>query len=188
MILTDKEIEIAIEHSFIVVDPVPSKASYSSTSLDLLLDDQISEFKDLVGGITQTIDPSQPGFNHKEVFSAITNGVKIDPTNGYDFYPGKLILAWTKEYVELKAHSRIAARVEGKSSLARLGIGVHITAPTIHSGFSGQIRLEMVNHGKIPVKLRTGMKICQLIFEQTIGTPVRGCQGRFSNQATKFEG
>ena len=60
------------------------------------------------------------------------------------------MLGWTAEYVELPIDSRIAARVEGKSSLARLGLGVHITAPTIHAGFPGQIRLEIVNHGHLP--------------------------------------
>ncbi|WP_352883362.1 hypothetical protein [Mesorhizobium sp. M1396] len=71
--------------------------------------------------------------------------------------------------VELTSHSRIAARVEGKSSMARLGIGVHLTAPTIHAGFAGQIRLEMVNHNTIPVKLKPGMRICQLILNRPWG-------------------
>ncbi|MEZ5888805.1 MAG: hypothetical protein R3D52_00230 [Xanthobacteraceae bacterium] len=59
---------------------------------------------------------------------------------------------------------------------------VHITAPTIHAGFDGRIRLEMVNHGKIPIRLRPGMRICPLIFEQTLGTPEKGYQGQFSGQ------
>jgi dCTP deaminase len=101
---------------------------------------------------------------------------------GYLFRPNRLLLAWTREYIELKAHARLAARVEGKSSLARLGIAVHITAPTIHVGFGGQIRLEMDNHGKVPLRLRTRMPICQLIFEQTLGVPVQGYKGRFSGQ------
>ncbi|HEY0439702.1 MAG TPA: dCTP deaminase, partial [Xanthobacteraceae bacterium] len=88
----------------------------------------------------------------------------------------KLVLAWTRERVELPVHSRLAARVEGKSSLARVGLGVHITAPTIHSGFAYRIRLEIVNHGRVPIRLRTGMKICQLIFELTLGTPQKGFQ------------
>jgi len=70
------------------------------------------------------------------------------------------------------------------SSLARLGLGVHVTAPTIHAGFDGHIRLEMVNHGKLPIRLRTGMRICQLIFEQTLGTPDKGYRGHFSGQSS----
>jgi dCTP deaminase len=92
------------------------------------------------------------------------------------------VLAWTKEYVNLVSYNRVAARVEGKSSLARFGLAIHVTAPTIHAGFDGHIRLEMVNHGKLPIRLRTGMRICQLIFEQTLGTPEKGYQGQFSGQ------
>ncbi|WP_244486858.1 dCTP deaminase [Aurantimonas sp. Leaf443] len=114
--------------------------------------------------------------------------MRIDAEQGYGFKPGQLILAWTKEYVQLKPHSRLAARVEGKSSLARLGIGVHVTAPTIHAGFEGQIRLEMLNHGRLPVKLKPAMRICQLIFEQTVGTPVSGYRGRFSGQTPQRKG
>ncbi|MBZ0230531.1 MAG: dCTP deaminase, partial [Bauldia sp.] len=87
------------------------------------------------------------------------------------------------EYIDLKTDSRLAGRVEGKSSLARLGLGIHLTAPTIHSGFKGRIRLEMVNHGAMPIKLRAGMRICQLIFETTLGTPQRGYSGQFLGQS-----
>jgi dCTP deaminase len=89
------------------------------------------------------------------------------------------------EYVNLPMDSRLAARVEGKSSLARIGVGVHITAPTIHAGFEGQIRLEIMNHGHLPVTIKPGMRICQLIFEQTLGTPERGYKGKFSGQKSK---
>jgi dCTP deaminase len=181
MILTDREIQIALQHDMLVVDPLPKDEAYSSTSLDLTLDPVLSVFKDGVKGIKQTIDPSSKDFVFDEVLEQITQKQEI-PQGGFEFAPGNLLLAWTHEYIHLKPHARIAARVEGKSSLARLGVGVHITAPIIHSGFEGRIRLEMVNHGKIPVLLTTGMRICQLIFEQTIGTPVRGYKGRFAGQ------
>ena len=84
----------------------------------------------------------------------------------------------------LRESPRLAARVEGKSSLGRLGLGVHITAPTIHAGFNGRIRLEIINHGSLPIRLRAGMRICQLIFEQTLGTPEKGYSGRFVGQNT----
>ena len=78
--------------------------------------------------------------------------------------------------------ARVAARVEGKSSLARLGLAVHVTAPTIHAGFEGQSQLEVINHGRLPIRLRAGMAICQLIFEQTLGFPEIGYGGQFSGQ------
>ena len=167
MILTDREIQIALQVGTIVIEPEPADQAYSSTSVDLTLDPMISEFIKPQTGIDLCIDPSSAGYKHDDVLRSVTRQVEIDGTNGYEFRPGKLVLAWSREYVKLHAHARLAARVEGKSSLARLGIAVHVTAPTIHSGFDGQIRLEMINHGAIPVKLRLGMRICQLIFEQT---------------------
>jgi dCTP deaminase len=105
-------------------------------------------------------------------------------TRGFDIASKQFILAWTQEDIDLKNTSRIAARVEGKSSLARLGIGVHITAPTIHAGFRGKIQLEIYNHGPLPVKLVPGQRICQLILEQTLGVPHAGYQGQFLGQGT----
>lgn len=184
MILTDREIQIALEHGSIVIEPAPDERAYSSTSVDLTLDEALSEFKDSPGGVETIVDPGAPDFNHEKALSSLLTPIVI-PDAGYVFHPGKLVLAWTREYVKLVPHGRLAARVEGKSSLARLGIAVHITAPTIHAGFEGQIRLEMYNHGKVPLRLRTGMRICQLIFEQTLGVPVQGYKGRFSAQTSK---
>jgi dCTP deaminase len=93
------------------------------------------------------------------------------------------VLGWTEETVELPTHARLAARVEGKSSLARLGIGIHVTAPTIHAGFKGPIQLEFCNHGNLRIKVIPGMPVCQLIFEQTLGTPEKGYKGQFFGQS-----
>ena len=57
-----------------------------------------------------------------------------------------------------------------------------MTAPTIHAGFDGQLRLEMYNLGSLRVKLHAGMRVCQLIFEQTLGTPEKGYAGQFAGQ------
>ena len=184
MILTDREIQIAIESKLIVIDPLPSDEAYSSTSLDLTLDETVSHFKIGTTGLDLIADPSKKGFDHEKVAKQLLDPFKIT-SGGYVFEPGKLLLAWTREYIALRPEAKVAARVEGKSSLARYGIVVHMTAPVIHSGFEGQIRLEMFNHGPIPVRLKTGMKICQLVFEQTLGTPVRGYKGRFSGQTSK---
>lgn len=188
MILTDREIQIALESGAIVIEPEPSDQAYSSTSVDLTLDATLSEFREGVAGLDRIADPSRPDFDHEAAAAELLISKTI-PEDGYVFRPQHLVLAWTREYVELKPHARLAARVEGKSSLARYGIMVHMTAPVIHAGFPGQIRLEMFNNGKIPVRLRAGMRICQLVFEQTLGTPVRSYKGRFSGQtAAKKKG
>lgn len=187
MILTDREIQIAIENDLITVLPRPGKEAFSSTTLDLTLDPQLSVFKDRQAGIEEAIDPTDPEYDHETTLARFTNPISI-PVEGYLFKPQQLVLAWTKEYVNLKYTARLAARIEGKSSLARLGIGVHITAPVIHAGFDGHIRLEMMNHGKFPVRLKAGMRICQLVLEQTLGMAERGYQGRFAGQSTNNRG
>jgi dCTP deaminase len=102
--------------------------------------------------------------------------------SGYTIQPQSFLLAYTRERLHLPVTSRVAARVEGKSSIARLGIGIHVTAPTIRAGFNGALQLEMFNFGPHDIILDEGMKICQLIFEQTIGTPEQGYQGMFAGQ------
>ena len=180
MILTDREIRIAVERKAIIIDPPPPLSSYSSTSVDLTLDATVNIFKDPSTGLSITID-SVPGFNPELLLPQVAEQMNIGK-DGYPLKPHTLILAWTEEYVDLRNSVRLAARVEGKSSLARIGLGVHVTAPTVHAGFNGRIRLEIVNHGAFPIMLRKGMKICQLIFEQTLGTPDKGYAGRFSGQ------
>jgi dCTP deaminase len=179
MILTDREIKMALQRGAIVIDPQPAQNAFASTSVDLTLDAALSEFRDST--IERIVDPSRNQFDHEAALAELTERHLIGG-DGYLLQPKRLVLAWTAEYVDLRNDARLAARVEGKSSLARLGLGVHITAPTIHAGFDGRIRLEMVNHGAVPIRLRTGMRICQLIFEQTLGTPDKGYNGRFSGQ------
>jgi dCTP deaminase len=183
VILTDREIKLAIAKELIVIDPAPDERAFSSTAVDLTLDEHLSELKDGEGGLEQAIDPGHKDFQAERTLALVSKKITI-PEDGYLLKPNVLVLAWTKEYVNLVPHNRVAARVEGKSSLARFGLGIHVTAPTIHAGFDGHIRLEMVNHGKLPIRLRPGMPICQLIFEQTLGTPEKGYRGQFSGQST----
>ena len=77
------------------------------------------------------------------------------------------ILAQTREKIKSNPQARLAARVEGRSSLARIGLIVHLTAPTIHAGFEGNITLEIINFGPFHLRLvPRETRICQLIFER----------------------
>lgn len=96
MILTDREIQIALVHGMITIDPMPDESAYSSTSVDLTLDATLNEFTDIPEGIDRCIDPSSAGFHHDTVLNSITRRVAIDPERGHDFKPGTLILAWTR--------------------------------------------------------------------------------------------
>jgi dCTP deaminase len=93
-------------------------------------------------------------------------------------------LAITRERIELPKESKIAARVEGRSTLARLGLAVHMTAPTIHCGFMGNIVLEIFNFGPYPIRLMPGLEVCQLILERTRKVPRSEHTTAFMHQTT----
>ena len=76
----------------------------------------------------------------------------------------------------------IAARIEGKSTLARFGLSVHVTAPTVIAGFEGNLYLEMNNIGPFPILLKKGMRIAQLILEQVGLPPSERYGGRYQQQ------
>ncbi len=186
MILTDREIQAAIQNKQIIIDPAPGLDAYSSTSLDLTLSKSLRIWKTETPavGVELTICPATEGYKYTDIANVLSETKEIG-TEGFVINPQVFLLGWTEESVELPIESRLAARVEGKSSLARLGIGIHITAPTIHAGFKGPIQLEICNHGPIKVKLIPGMPVCQLIFEQTLGTPQKGYKGQFYGQTKK---
>ena len=179
MILTDREITISLERGLIVIDPPPNEEAFSSTSVDLTLHPKLRVFKDAVHGGTP-IDPGSDEYNYHEASELFTEEKIINSV--YILKGNTLVLGWTKERLELPEQSRLAARIEGKSSLSRIGLSIHLTAPTIHAGFRALLQLEILNHGPTDIILRPGMRICQLIFETTLGTPEKGYSGQFQNQ------
>jgi len=193
MILSDREILAALDRGSVTITPRPSPSSdrWSSTALDLTLDGKLQIWKRLEnGGAQDLICPANPDYNATTL--ANQQAALADCTDGFTIEPGMFLLGWTIEIIQLPHTSRIAARVEGKSSLARIGIGVHVTAPTIHAGFGyrrddasfrgNPIQLEIWNAGPLRIQLKKGLAICQLIFEEVHGTPNKGYEGRFSIQ------
>jgi dCTP deaminase len=148
------------------------------------------------GGDVPHIVPNAPNFDVQGMMedSTYSRRILIDPAHGYVLKPQQFILGFTREVVRFPHQSRIAARVEEKSSLARLGLGVHVTAPTIHAGFGVEhdkpdqlraetpIQLEIHNLGPWPIKLEEGMRICQLILEEVREVPSSGYLGQFNRQ------
>jgi dCTP deaminase len=177
MILSDREIQIALASGQLKITPVPPPEAYSSTSVDLTLAKEAVVWKETPG---VNIQPGVPGFKYTRLVH-LQDKITV---SGYQFKSKTLILAYTDEYIDIPITSRLAARVEGKSSRARLGVGIHITAPTVHAGFKGQLQLEMYNFGPHNITLDAGMKICQLIFERTAGTPQAGYAGMFAGQTS----
>ncbi|MFK8252254.1 dCTP deaminase [Ancylobacter terrae] len=181
MILTDRDIADAIREGALSIDPPPPPEAYAPNGVDLALDARMTLYREPVAGQDPVIDPAGPGYSFAEAIRAMADDIEIG-ADGFVLDPGRLVLGWTCEKVDLQPTARLAARVEGKSSLARIGLIVHLTAPTIHAGSTGRIQLEIINLGPRPIRLRAGMKVCQLIIEQTLGVPERGYRGQFAGQ------
>lgn len=189
MILSNVEIVRAINEGRLVIEPRPlperpnsasGNCPYQTSSVDLRLADEITYFKD---GLPLNIDLRLGKFS--DLFGANSESRTISHDQPYSLTPGKFVLARTMERVGLPIVSNgtcLAARVEGKSSFARCGLLVHFTAPTIHSGFSGTITLELINLGPLPVLLFPGVPVCQLIVEEVKGQPFRN-DSQFQNQS-----
>lgn len=194
MILSDREILAAVERGDISIDPLEPFGTkhWTSTTYDLRLDTEIRRWKPIKGaGQMTTINPALVDFNTDELIARHT--IEEDcSTRPVVIGPKEFLLGWTYEKIGLPHQSRIGARVEGKSSLARIGLGVHVTAPTIHPGFGfnpnnlerkgSPIRLEIWNAGPLEIALTKGMRICQLVFEEVHGTPAEGYSGTFRDQ------
>lgn len=191
MILSDREIQAAIKRDAIRITPAPALDAWSSTALDLTLASTLRRWNEPAGGAQMSFAPHDPNFDFQALTNQFTEVIAIPPA-GYLLQPRAFVLGWTVEKIALPHSSRLAARVEGKSSLARLGLGVHVTAPTIHAGFGSMVndpahpgnalQLEIWHVGPLPILLVPGMPVCQLIFEEVHGTPEKGYAGMFANQ------
>jgi dCTP deaminase len=191
MVLSDREIEEALNKGLIVIDPLPALDFYSASAVDLRLSRDLLIFKteeelqrEEPGGVERSIVLDLESLDLREWLLKYAKAAPLDNNGTYPFPPRTFLLGMTEESVELPKGSKIAARVEGKSKFARTGLTIHMTAPTIHADFRGKIALEMYNFGNYPVRLRPGMRICQLIFERVGKIPKRVSTSQFLKQKT----
>ena len=149
MLLSDKDIRNQIESGRVVIDPY-DPAMIQPSSIDVRLDRFFRVFENHK---YPHIDPSveQPD---------LTRLVEPDGDDPFILHPGEFVLASTYEVITLP--DDVASRLEGKSSLGRLGLLTHSTAGFIDPGFSGHVTLELSNVATLPIKLFPGMKIGQL--------------------------
>jgi len=197
VILSDREIRAALERGSIRITPDPriDAALWSSTAVDLRLGEPVSTWVFPPQQAMQRFSPGAPTFDLAALIAEFLRPV-TRTNEGFLIEPGRLYLGWTQERLQLPHRARLAARVEGKSSLARLGLGVHVSAPTIHAGFGATdldpsfvgnpIQLEIWNTGPLPVALQPGLRICQLILEWVDGTPGQGYRGQFAIQGPEI--
>ena len=149
MLLSDRDIRKELKDGRVGVEPF-EEAMIQPSSVDVRLDKFFRVFENHKYSV---IDPSieQP---------ELTREVIAEDGEHFILHPGEFVLASTYEVITLP--DDIAGRLEGKSSLGRLGLLTHSTAGFIDPGFSGHITLELSNVANLPVKLFPGMKIGQL--------------------------
>jgi len=145
MILSDRDIRVALDYKEIEIFPMPSDDAFQPSSIDLRL-----------GEGFLSIDGTKLGDKQITV------------------QPNDFLLASTLESVELP--SSIVAKLEGKSSIGRRGIFVHVTAGYIDPGWKGRLTLEIYNASSEPYKLTSGEKICQIRFMR-LSSPVERIYG-----------
>lgn len=149
MLLSDRDIRAQIQENRVRVEPY-DVGMIQPSSIDVRLDRFFRVFENHKYSV---IDPSAEQ-------SELTREVEVAPNEFFILHPGEFVLASTYEVITLP--DDIAGRLEGKSSLGRLGLLTHSTAGFIDPGFSGHITLELSNVANLPVKLFPGMKIGQL--------------------------
>lgn len=151
VILSDTEIRKAIDSGQFQIYPMPDDECIQPASIDLRLNDRIKLYQ------------------INETYLRLGQNVRMDEFIFQEFTlsPGQFALVSTAETIRLS--EKLVGRIEGKSSIGRLGLAVHITAGFIDPGFRGQITLEIKNVNSMPIKIQNGMKICQLCLMRVDG-------------------
>ena len=177
MVLSRNEIQAEIAAGRLKFDP-PVSSQIGPSSVDLMLGDELLLLPKSGEYQGPIVEPAKPGFQVMSMLKEWGRS-RLLTDDPYTIDPGELILGWTREHISLP--TSIAARVEGKSSLARLGLSAHITAPTVIAGYQGTLCLEMYNCGPFHIQLVAGMEIAQLILERVPLPPTDGYRGQFQD-------
>ena len=153
MVLSDRTIERLIADGRISIDPY-DESLLQPSSLDVRVDRYFRVFH----------NARYPYIDVRQRMEDLTELVEVPDDQPFILHPGEFVLGQTLERVTLP--DDIVARLEGKSSLGRLGLLIHSTAGFVDSGFSGNLTLELSNVANLPITIYRGMKIGQLSFVQ----------------------
>ncbi|OIP22979.1 dCTP deaminase [bacterium CG_4_10_14_0_2_um_filter_33_32] len=177
MILSDVDIKRYVKLGKIHINPKSDiEEQLSGSSLDLRLG---NEFRVFNHSQNIFIDPRE-----KKEYTKL---VKLRKNKPLVVHPGEFILGITKEMVGID--NSLCARIDGKSSVGRLGIVVHSTAGHVNPGWIGKLTLEISNIGRMPVLLYPDMNICQLVFE-ILSSEAHICyskSGKYFKQSSPLE-
>lgn len=173
MILSDRTMREAVLSGRIVIDPY-EPANIQPSSIDLRLDRYFRVFRNHTSRVIDV----------KEDQEDLTELVEIDEAGCFILHPGEFVLGATAERIAVP--DDLVARIEGKSSLGRLGLLIHSTAGFIDPGFDGHVTLELSNVANLPITLYPMMKIGQVSF-LTMTTPAEHPYGSGS-LGSKYQG
>lgn len=151
MVLSDGDIRKAIANGDIEIDPYEER-NVQPSSVDLHVDRYFRIFNN---HRYRVIDVKEPMEN-------LTEQIEVPETESFILHPGEFVLGSTVERVRLA--DDLVARLEGKSSLGRLGLLIHSTAGFVDAGFEGHLTLELSNVANLPITIYPGMKIGQISF------------------------
>jgi dCTP deaminase len=151
VILSDVSIREELAEGRVIIDPLGAN-SVQPSSVDLRVDRLFRVFRN---DTTPFIDPKQPQED-------LTELVEVEEGKAFILHPGEFVLGSTLERVALP--NDLVARLEGKSSLGRLGLLIHSTAGFVDAGWDGHLTLELSNVATLPIALYPGMKIGQISF------------------------
>jgi dCTP deaminase len=153
MILSDRDIKQAIKDGRIGIEPY-DEADVQPSSVDLHVDRYFRVFH----------NARHPFIDVKQPMEDLTELMTVDKDDRFILHPGEFVLGSTLEFVKLS--DDVVARLEGKSSLGRLGLLIHSTAGFVDSGWEGHLTLELSNVANLPITIYPGMKIGQISFFQ----------------------
>ena len=173
MILSDRTIREELEAGRIVIDPL-DESDIQPSSVDLHLDRLFRVFRNHTMGFIDV----------KHHMEDLTELVQIEPEDVFMLHPGEFVLGSTFERVALPTD--LVGRLEGKSSLGRLGLLIHSTAGFVDAGWDGHLTLELSNVANLPIALYPGMRIGQISFLR-MTTPADHPYGS-SKVGSKYQG
>jgi len=173
MILADRDIREALAAGRIGIDPCDD-ADVQPSSVDLHVDRYFRTFH----------NHRYPYIDVRSAMEDLTELVDVKPDEAFILHPGEFVLGSTAEYVKLP--DDLVARLEGKSSLGRLGLLIHSTAGYVDPGFEGHLTLELSNVANLPITIYPDMKIGQISFFQ-LTSPAEYPYGS-SKVGSKYQG
>jgi len=156
VVLSDRTIRREIEDGRIAIDPFDASMVQPS-SIDVRVDRRFRVFH----------NARYPYIDVRQPMEDLTELVEVGPDERFILHPGEFVLGQTLERVTLP--DDLVARLEGKSSLGRLGLLIHSTAGFVDAGFSGNLTLELSNVANLPITIYYGMPIGQLSFMRMDG-------------------